>query len=514
MSAPWLDDAVFYQIYPQSFRDTDGDGIGDFQGIVEKLDYVHDLGFNAIWINPCFESPFGDAGYDVSDYLRCASRYGTNDDLRRLMAEVHARGMHVLLDLVPGHTSIDHPWFKASMRADANEFTDRYIWTDSVWKSPAGMASLTGISQRDGSCAVNFFSHQPALNYGFYQVSESWQQPTDAPGPQATISAIEDVMRFWLTAGCDGFRVDMAGSLVKADSDSLGTIAVWQQVRAFLNEEFPQAAMVSEWGEPAKSLEAGFDMDFVLQFGPSHYLDLFRVDEPFFSSRGRGDASAFIKTYLESWRSVDGRGLICVPSGNHDMDRLARRLQGDELKIAFAFLLTMPGAPFVYYGDEIGMRYVGGIFSVEGGYDRCCSRTPMQWNGEKNAGFSTADVGDLYLPIDPEGDRPTVEGQLVDSDSLLNTVRALTEVRHAHPALQSRGDIEFLSEGYPLVYVRTEVGVGRAERLLVAINPADTERSFPCDLVPGACVYALNGTMRRDGSSIVVPAQSASVCLL
>ena len=138
----------------------------------------------------------------------------------------------------------------------------------------------------------------------------------------------------------------------------------------------------------------------------------------------------------------------------------------------------------------------------------------MQWDGEKNAGFSTADARDLYLPIDPEGDRPTVEGQLADSGSLLNTVRALTEVRHAHPALQARGDIEFLSEGYPLVYVRAEVGANRAERLLVAINPADAERSFPCDLVPGACVYALNGTMRRDGSSIVVPAQSASVCLL
>lgn len=131
----WLDNAIFYEIYPQSFKDSNADGIGDFQGIIEKLDYINELGCNALWINPCFESPFGDAGYDVSDYCSAAPRYGTNEDLKRIFTEAHKRNMHVLLDLVPGHTSVEHKWFKESMKAKRNEYSDRYIWTDSIWKS-------------------------------------------------------------------------------------------------------------------------------------------------------------------------------------------------------------------------------------------------------------------------------------------------------------------------------------------------------------------------------------------
>ena len=128
----WLENAVFYEIYPQSFCDSNGDGIGDIPGIISKLDYIKELGCNAIWMNPCFASPFGDAGYDVADYYQAAPRYGTNADLKRLFNEVHKRNMHILLDLVPGHTSVAHPWFKESCKADRNEFTDRYIWTDST----------------------------------------------------------------------------------------------------------------------------------------------------------------------------------------------------------------------------------------------------------------------------------------------------------------------------------------------------------------------------------------------
>ena len=145
--AKWLDNAIFYEIYPQSFLDTNGDGIGDFQGIIEKLDYIKELGCNAIWMNPCFASPFGDAGYDVADYYQAAPRYGTNADLKRLFNEVHKRDMHILLDLVPGHTSVSHPWFKESCKADRNEFTDRYIWTDSTWGQLENMGSLCGISE-------------------------------------------------------------------------------------------------------------------------------------------------------------------------------------------------------------------------------------------------------------------------------------------------------------------------------------------------------------------------------
>ena len=223
--------------------------------------------------------------------------------------------------------------------------------------------------------------------------------------------------------GGDGFRVDMAGSLVKNDEDSKGNIALWRKVRAFLDAEFPEAVLVSEWGEPDKSLQGGFHMDFLLHFGPSHYNDLFRCEEPFFSGRGKGDVAAFVEKYKENYEKAQRKGLICIPSGNHDMDRLARSIHGEELKVAFAFLLSMPGAPFLYYGDEIGMRYVENLHSVEGGYGRTGSRSPMQWDHTTNAGFSAAPKEKLYVKQDESADRPTVEAQMADPDSLYHEIQ-------------------------------------------------------------------------------------------
>lgn len=504
----WLDNAIFYEIYPQSFLDTNADGIGDFNGIIEKLDYIRSLGCNALWINPCFCSPFLDAGYDVSDYYTVAPRYGTNADLKRVFEECHKRGMHVLLDLVPGHTSVDHPWFRESMKAEKNAYTDRYVWTGDVWEAPDGMAFLRGICPRPAACAVNFFSHQPALNYGYYQPAKPWQQAVTDPGPRATLNEMMNVMRFWLSMGCDGFRVDMAGSLVKGDPESKGTMALWQEVRAFLAEEFPEAAMISEWGEPDKSLAGGFHMDFLLHFGPSHYNDLFRCDEPFFSSRGKGDVSKFAETYAANYEKTGGKGLICIPSGNHDMHRLTHYLHGDELKIVFAFLLSMPGAPFIYYGDEIGMRYVLGLHSVEGGYERTGSRTPMQWDNTANAGFSAAPREKLYIAMDENKDRPTVKDQMADENSLLHEIQKLTGIRQSHEALQSNGKITFLyaeDHAYPLAYLRS----GENEEILVVLNPSDKEVRFPCGYLPRETVYSFGKEAAFDGKTALVPAGHA-----
>lgn len=502
----WLDNALFYEIYPQSFMDSNGDGIGDFQGIISKLDYIKELGCNAIWMNPCFESPFGDAGYDVSDYYHAAPRYGTNEDLKRLFEEVHQRQMHILLDLVPGHTSVQHKWFKESMKAEKNEYTNRYVWTDSIWEEPQGMGCIRGISDRDGSCAVNFFSHQPALNYGFYKPDpdKKWQKSMDSEDAKATLEELKNIMRFWLGLGCDGFRVDMAGSLVKHDEDGKGTIKLWQNVREFLDREFPDAAMVSEWGEPDKSLQGGFHMDFLLHFGPSHYNDLFRCAEPYFSRRGKGDVSQFVAKYKENYEKSGKKGLICIPSGNHDMDRLARLIHGSNLKIAFAFLLSMPGAPFIYYGDEIGMRYVENLTSVEGGYGRTGSRSPMQWDDSTNAGFSSAPAEKLYIPQDSQPDRPTVEAQMDDNNSLYNEIKRLINVRQSHKALQSRGEIEFIyaeKNMYPLAYLRTDGD----EKILIIINPADRQTSFSCKYSPKESIYSFGGEITADNEQVIVP---------
>lgn len=502
----WLETAVFYEIYPQSFKDTDGDGIGNINGITEKLPYIKELGCNAIWINPCFESPFLDAGYDVSDYCKVAPRYGSNEDLVALFNEAHKLGMHVLLDLVPGHTSWEHPWFKESMKAGKNEFTDRYVWTDSVWEEPKGYATLRGVSERDGSCIVNFFTHQPALNYGFYRPECAWQLAMDSEGAMATREALKDIMRFWLSRGCDGFRVDMAGSLVKNDEGQKGTIALWQDIGAFLDEEFPEAAMVSEWGEPDKSLAGGFHMDFLLHFGPSHYNDLFRCEAPFFM--GKGDAGAFVEKYMDSYKRSEKKGLICIPSGNHDMDRLARHIKGDRRKLAFAFLLSMPGAPYIYYGDEIGMNYVEGLASVEGGYGRTGSRSPMQWDDSANAGFSSAAAGKLYIPIDPDPARPIASAQINDVTSLRSEVKKLIGIRQSHKALQSLGEIEFVSDGAagkPLAYIRST----DAERIFVAINPTDKDCEVNTGNEPGKVIYSFGKGAEFSGDKCMIGACSA-----
>lgn len=498
----WLENAVFYEIYPQSFQDSNGDGIGDIPGMIARLDYVASLGCNAIWVNPWYDSPFGDAGYDVRDYKKIAPRYGTNEDAKRFFDEVHARGMHVLIDLVPGHTSIDHPWFLQSEKAEKNEFSDRYIWSDSVWEA-TDLPCLRGISDRDGAAAVNFFSNQPALNYGYARRTRPWMIPPDSPAALATREAIKDVMRFWLDLGADGFRVDMAASLVKADEDSAETIKLWQDFRAFLDKEYPHCAMVSEWGVPAKSIEGGFHMDFMLHFGPPAYTSLFRSEHPFFSREGKGDIRIFLDAYLSDLSSTQKKGLICIPSSNHDMPRLARGRDVRDLKICFAFLLTMAGAPFIYYGDEIGMRYLEGLISVEGGYDRTGSRSPMQWEKKEGFGFTSAKTS--YIPFDKSEDAPSVEEQSVNSDSLLAAVKELLALRAAHKALQSFGEfvpVFAQKERYPFAYERRAAG----ENILVVLNPADREEcaAFDCS---GKVLWSVGG-VPEDGK---IPARSACV---
>ena len=502
----WLADAVFYEIYPQSFQDSNGDGIGDIPGMIARLDYIKDLGCNAVWVNPWYDSPFGDAGYDVRNYKKIAPRYGTNEDAKRFFDEAHKRGMHVLIDLVPGHTSIDHPWFRASAKPERNEYTDRYLWTDNTWTVPQNTAYLRGMYDRNGIALANYFSHQPALNYGFAHPTAPWMMSPDSPAALQTREAIKDVMRFWLDLGTDGFRVDMALKLVKDDDEGRPeNIRLWQDFRAFLDREYPYCAMVSEWGVPKESIAGGFHMDFMLHFGPPAYTSLFRSEHPFFSKEGRGDISLFLDTYLPTLASTGGKGLICIPSGNHDMPRLSRGRDMLDLKICFAFLLTMPGAPFLYYGDEIGMRYLEGLTSVEGGYHRTGSRSPMQWKRGCGFGFTSSETS--YIPFDKSADAPTVSEQADDKNSLLYAVRALLRVRNTHKALQSFGDFKPLfaeKESYPFIYERRADG----ERIVVALNPANRTVSVPFPL-DGEILWSVgavpeNKTMSACSAAVVL----------
>lgn len=482
----WLENAVFYQICPQTFFDSNGDGIGDIRGIIAKLDYIQSLGVTACWLNPCFESPFQDAGYDVTDYYKVAPRYGTNSDLRLLFDEAQKRGLRILLDLVPGHTSIEHPWFKESSKPDRNRYTDYYIWTDSAWKwEVPGYRVVSGHSQRDGSYVTNFFYFQPALNYGFADPdpSQPWQQPVDAPGPRQVRQELKNIMRYWLEMGASGFRVDMAFSLVKGDHGNRETSKLWREIRSWLDVEFPDACLVSEWGRPSIAIPAGFHMDFCLPFGMPGYTALLRKphgnspgNDPygfsFFDSLGSGNIMEFLDDYLLHYHKTCGLGHIAIPTGNHDINpRLSKGRTADDIELVFLFLLTMPGVPFIWYGDEIGLRSVDDMVSKEGGYQRTGARTPMQWSDALNAGFSTASPEALYLPIDPSPDRPTAQLQENDPQSLLNRLRKLISIRKSHSTLQASANFEILYAEpglYPLVYKRSN----DQDAFLIAINPS------------------------------------------
>ncbi len=512
MAPKWLKDAVFYEIYPQSFKDTNGDGIGDFNGIIEKLDYIKSLGCNALWINPCFDSPFKDAGYDVRDYKKVAPRYGTNNDLYRLFGEAHKKGIHVLLDLVPGHTSEEHEWFRQSQKAEKNEYTNRFIWTDFCFQGAKGLPYIGGESERSATYILNFFKCQPALNYGFLHPDEPWQLGIDHPDTIATREAMKDVMRFWLDHGCDGFRVDMAASLVKFDDEKKsGTSAIWKNVREMLDADYPEAAMVSEWSDPKLALRAGYHMDFYLNHPGGGYNSLMRDYQPawwageedkkdnsYFKKDADRDISRFLGEYMDWYEDTKEIGYISMLTCNHDTVRPRFNLEPDELKLAYAFLFTMPGVPYLYYGDEIGMRYLD-LPTKEGGYFRTGSRTPMQWDESANLGFSDGCADSLYLPVDPAGDAPTVAGQEKDPYSLLNTVKALLALRHAQEDLQA--DAPFVpvctEKGKPFVYQRGA--------LLVAVNPAGTDVCAEVDADGRECLYKIGKAEAADGKLVMGP---------
>jgi maltose alpha-D-glucosyltransferase/alpha-amylase len=341
---------------------------------------------------------------------------------------------------------------------------------------------INGYAERDGNFTTNFFFCQPALNFGFARRDPrcKWQQSPDDPGPQAVRAEVRKIMDFWLRMGADGFRVDMAPSLIKNDKGRLANMALWRENRAWLERKYPGRVLISEWGEPRQSIPGGFHMDFLLPFEHAAYASLFRAEifhylipdksGNFFATAGKGNISIFVKDYLSMLKKTRGRGFIAIPSGNHDMARVSAHRSMRDLKIVFAFLLTQPGVPYIYYGDEIGMRNQA-LVSKEGGYSRTGARTPMQWNAEKNAGFSRGKASQLYLPIDSSSSRPSVEQQRKDPASLLNAVKAMIALRNAEPALQAKGDYEVLyakTKKYPFVYLRRKGKV----RFVVALNPA------------------------------------------
>jgi maltose alpha-D-glucosyltransferase/alpha-amylase len=538
----WVNHAVFYQIYPQTFYDSNGDGIGDLNGIIQKLDYIKSLGVDAVWINPFFESPFSDAGYDISDYCKVAPRYGTNDDAKRLFDEAHKRGLKVLFDFVASYTSIEHPWFKESAKQQKNKYSNYYIWTDNIWLNPPKEyldMFIKGYGTRNGQYMRNFYYCQPALNYGFANpdTAYKWELPINHPDVMSMREEMKNVVRFWMNMGADGFRADMAGSLVKTanvegneqffNSHENGTKQFWREIRAMMKKDYPQAFMISEWSYPADALDGCFHADFFHWF--DGYNDLFQKESwrilngvseghSYFDSEGKGNITHFLAKYLEQYNATKGKGYISIPLGNHDNARLGNNRTDDDLEIMYAFGLTMPGVTFIYYGNEIGMRQMPESWpQIEGAFrPRNGARSPMQWSADKNLGFSTAATDKLYLPVDTAKNAPNVAIQEADQNSMLNRTRRLIQLHHTEPAFAAYAEFVPLyakENTYPFVYARAN----GADKVIVILNPSkqETKAEFKVNvsfnelkLLAGS---ELKYTKSGDKVSVTVPGQKYAI---
>ncbi len=502
-SPDWIKAAVFMQIYPSSFQDSNDDGIGDLKGIQSRLDYLQSVGINTIWLNPVFKSAFEDGGYDVIDFYQVDPRFGTNAELIELANEVHRRGMHIVLDLVAGHTSDKSPWFKQSMEADKNlQYSDYYIWPsfkpgDLTDQEASRWVSST--APRGKFYIKNYYDIQPALNFGYANPNPNrpWEQSVNAPGPQAVRREMQNIITFWLEKGLDGFRVDLAASLVKNDPDKKATIALWKELNSWFDGKFPKGILIAEWFNPKESIEAGFDIDFLRPGAlTSAYARGQKTDaKVYFDKSGEASLTTW-KTYFEDqYKSTLGKGYLSLPTGNHDSPRIRNeeRKSVEEIKVLMTFLLTQPGVPFIYYGDEIGMRYVPNSPDVEGSRNRSGSRTPMQWDESINAGFSTASKDKIYIPQDNEPNRPSILKQEKDPQSLLNFVRTLLKLRANSPALGNNGAWALLNDSnqsYPMIYSR----YSGSEKYIVAVNPTDKKVNTSIPTLNASKVIYVFGT--------------------
>ena len=551
----WLRNAVIYQVYPSSFKDSDGNGIGDIPGVISKLDYIESLGVSAIWFNPLFVSGWIDGGYDVLDFYRVDPRFGTNNDLVELIEKAHARGIKVMLDLVAGHTSDKHPWFIQSGQDSNLQYSDYYIWSDrlpdakaerdlaKMLEDPNYMQNTTGKWMKSSYPRAkyynkNFYACQPALNYGYADPDPNhpWEQGVDEPGPRAVRQELKDILAFWYGKGVDGFRVDMAASLVKNDRDKREIMRLWREMREWSDANYPGRVLMAEWNDPKYCLAGGFNVDmnlnsthtpvrqlyfdrkhqadggcyFSLNGGEPSVMDLYGNPWPEDKVARDVTPAQMLKGYYDHFTDAIAWtrdwGYYATITGNHDHLRFNTGARNDpsQLKVMMAWVLTMP-LPILYYGDEIGIRSLVDLPNVEGanhnGKERAGGRSPMQWDGTENAGFSTCAPENIYIPVCPEwtpatsypmylkwkaeGSKnptscgaPTVEAQEGDPQSLLNWTRALIALRKANTAFWADSAFEPIfdeANPYPMVYRRKD---GAGNSCIVILNPTAKQRKL------------------------------------
>lgn len=525
---PWWQDAVFYQVYPRSFQDSNGDGVGDIPGLIQRLDYLNDgtersLGIDAIWLSPTFPSPMKDFGYDVSDYRGVDPLFGSMDDMDRLIAECHGRGIRLLLDFVPNHTSDRHHWFVESRSSRDNPRRDWYYWRPpgpggslpNNWTAIFGGPAWT-LDERTGEYYLHsFLPSQPDLN---------WRNPD-------VEAAMHDVLRFWFGRGIDGFRIDVVGRILKhptlADDPGherrpgdplrspnhnhpdvfdavrrLRTVFDEAGDRLSVGEVFGNAREIARYyGDDAlDGLHLAFNFGFIA------FERQFNAGEDGGFTPWRADALAHV---LEaSTRALPGGALPCWAFNNHDRPRFVSRVDADGLgyvraRAAALLLLALPGVPFIYYGEELGMPNVPipedqlqdpARFHIEG---RDPFRSPMQWDATPGRGFTN---GDPWLPFGPA--ELSVAMQDADPHSLLNLYRRAIHSRKASPAL-SHGSCQDVTAGHDILSFVREAD---DERVLVAVNTANEPRALAIRAGGWKCLVSTH----RDAS----PLEGSTLTLL
>jgi maltose alpha-D-glucosyltransferase/alpha-amylase len=473
----WYKDAVIYELHVRAFFDGNDDGVGDFRGIYQKLDYIQDLGVNTIWLLPFYPSPGKDDGYDISDYRKINSAYGNVEDFRRFVDEAHRRGLRVITELVINHTSDQHPWFQAARRAPAgSRKRDYYVWSDDPTRYAGTRIIFTDTETSNWALDPlnksyywhRFFSHQPDLNF-------------DNPHVER---AMTKVMRFWLDQGVDGLRLDAIPYLIEREGTSnenlRETHEVVKRIRKIIDEHYADRMLLGEanmWPEDVRDYFGDGDechMAYHFPLMPRMYMAIAQEDRhPIVEIMEQTPDIPENSQWAIFLRNHDELTLEMVTSRERDYmyqmyaadprarlnlgirRRLAPLMENDpeRIKLMNSLLLSMPGSPIIYYGDEIGMGdnvYLG---------DRNGVRTPMQWSPDRNAGFSRADPQQLYLPpiMDPVYgyEAVNVEAQHRDRSSLLNWMKRMLRVRKTSQAF-GRGTLRFIKPGNRkvLVYLR------------------------------------------------------------
>ena len=540
-SQRWAEGAIVYQVYPRSFYDANGDGVGDLAGVTAKLDYLKQLGVNAIWLSPFYPSPMADFGYDVADYCDVDPLFGNLADFRELLAQAHDHDIKLMVDLVPNHTSDEHEWFKQSRLSKDNTYADWYIWRDAISTDGQGqpIPPNNWVGEFNGESAWEWVEARQQFYLHSFDVRQpdlNWDNP-------AVHEGIKKVMRFWLDMGVDGFRVDAVNFMAKdpqlrddpvnPDFDPANQKAYdkllhansrnWPGVFDHLAEMAEVLKEPAYIGQPRFMVTEAYipDADHV-----EGYMAYYQKMDPQVAAPFCFEGLT-LPWQAEPWRQFLDRfhstlhkfNPLSVPSyafGNHDRPRLVSRLGEPAARSAAVMLLTLPGMAYIYNGDEIGMA--NGEIAPEfvqdpgaaGRNGRDPERTPLQWSAAKNAGFSTAET--TWLPIAAGYETCNVETQSQDDSSFLSLYRQLGALRNTNATIRY-GTIDSIDTGDPdvLGYIRG----GGEESILVLINFADDSRAIDLAKLGAQIILSSDGQL-EPGQDLPAELQAnqAVICLM